>query len=154
METNFANADLVKIVERTHEADLFPFGELRSAKPLKKNPYLHVDSMMERKHTCVTLLGNAAHPMATHRGTGANSTIRDAKELAQVIASLSEKSSKEIQHALEQYEEKLFPNGFKAVAESYQSTEMIHMSGIRVIIRNTILRIVGFALSVYQKMWG
>mmetsp|Transcript_98593 Transcript_98593/g.147781 ORF Transcript_98593/g.147781 Transcript_98593/m.147781 type:complete len:94 (+) Transcript_98593:184-465(+) len=89
--------------------------------------------------------------MTTHRGAGANSAIRDAQELSEAILSMVGKEESEIQDSLVGYEENLFKFGFKAVAESFQSTSMIHKKGFSASLRNCAIWCVGWVIFVLQR---
>jgi len=94
-------------------SEMIMFRELQAVTPLSYNPL--------RPSSRVTLLGDAAHAMTTHRGQGANITFLDAVDLANAIKSGC---------GILEYEDILFRRGFKAVKESKQSTNGIHSTGI------------------------
>ena len=144
MNENFNCNDVRKIINLTKPEDYIPAAKVLSAKPRKDNPYILLDSHGKRIHTFVSLLGDAAHPMTTHRGLGANTAMRDAKDLSIVLSKFPGRERKDNLVALERYEERLFHFGFKAIGESLQSTNMIHMNGASAGIRNSMLWIMSW----------
>ncbi|CAF0779780.1 unnamed protein product [Didymodactylos carnosus] len=98
---------------------------------------------------------DAAHPLTTHRGMGANVAFADAFDLS--IALLNSNWSNTIVH----YEEKMFKRGFEAVQASLQSTRMLHYTGYKAIIRNCLLIFIGYTLkiiincrNVFSSIWN
>ena len=159
LRENFKNSDFIKLIELTKDENYIPMGRVLSSKPRKNNPYLILDQNKQRKQCLVTLLGDAAHPMTTHRGAGANTAISDAKDLGKVIIHMNEMFLQDpetfplkMQAVLVDYEDRLFRRGFKAVAESVQSTNMIHAIGIPALIRNIVLTSVGYAVKIYNLL--
>jgi len=94
-------------------SELLMLRELHAVKPLSYNPLF--------PSSRVTLLGDAAHAMTTHRGLGANTALQDASDLAFAIKN---------GRGLSEYEEVLFKRGFSAVRASRQSTDSMHASGM------------------------
>jgi salicylate hydroxylase len=77
--------------------------------------------------TRVTLLGDAAHRMTSHKGLGANTAFMDSIDLANAI----QDGQGNWKHRLSLYEVKLIQRGFKAIADSRSGTEQIHSSGFK-----------------------
>jgi 2-polyprenyl-6-methoxyphenol hydroxylase-like FAD-dependent oxidoreductase len=75
----------------------------------------------------VTLLGDAAHKMTTHRGLGANTAFMDAIDLANAIKD----GQGDWTGRLSQYESQMIKRGFKAISDSKASTDMIHSTGFK-----------------------
>ena len=144
IDENFNCKDLMKLPQFTKQEDFIPLGKVFSSKIYKTNPYLLKDTSGNRIPCNVTLLGDAAHPMTTHRGAGANTAIRDAERLASILAQFSADDRHNNQILLEKYEEDLFKDGFKSVSESRQSTNMIHQAGFSATMRNWFMWGAGF----------
>ena len=114
----------------------------------------------------LSLTGDAAHPMTTHRGLGANTAFEDAHDLVlhlekaltytttQSPSSSSSSSSSSFPYlspsalaqALTSYHENLFRRGVRAVEASLSSTNMMHMSERGSRVRNAVLWTVGSAI--------
>lgn len=97
----------------------------------------------------VTILGDAAHSMTTQRGLGANTAILDAYDLYNAL------KGKNWDDSLAKYHTILIARGFKAVNDSFMSTNMIHMKGFKAIIRNYILWTIDKILIIkgYLSSW-
>lgn len=97
----------------------------------------------------VALLGDAAHTMTTQRGLGANTAILDAYDLYIAL------KGKNWEESLAKYHTIMIARGFKAVNDSLMSTNMIHMSGFKAIIRNYIIWTIDkvIALRSYFSSW-
>ena len=94
------------------------------------------------KTTRVTLLGDAAHAMTPHRGLGANLAFQDARDL---VEALKHKDADDvITTGISDYEKLLFERGFKASRLSKQATDMLHGTGLRGILRDLVLKGVGW----------
>ncbi|CAF4687204.1 unnamed protein product [Rotaria sp. Silwood1] len=117
VRTNFTNEEIVRLMELSlSSARLTPL-RLYSSPLLKVNPFPN--------NPRVTLIGDAAHLMTIQRGMGANTTFADALDLTDVIHRGSTQS------LLGNYEEKMFQRGFQAVQDSFNSTRMIRLSGVK-----------------------
>lgn len=122
---------------------------LASVVPTKHNPL--------GKTSRVTLLGDAAHAMTTHRGIGANTAFADAADLAHALIMQTQQQAGDDDPwlgSLAQYEEVMIRRGFEAVKMSKQVTEMLHMAGVKSVIRNAMLRAVGWLLWGKYAVWG
>ncbi|CAF1339792.1 unnamed protein product [Rotaria sordida] len=133
VHTNFNNEEFIRLIELSSSIRLdilpvysFPF--------LKINPYPN--------NPRVTLIGDAAHVMTPHRGMGANTAFADAFDLIDVIRSDHTKSS------LADYEEKMFKRGFQAIQDSLESTRMAHMLGVSARIRNYIMWLLHYSITL------
>jgi len=113
------------------------FKKFYSAQPRSSNP------LFETTHPRITLLGDAMHPMTTHRGLGANTALADAKDLAQAL------QEPDWQTAINKYNETVFLRGFENVKASLQSTTMIHTT--RKLTRNWILWTIGRLLKIIAR---
>ncbi|CAF0751480.1 unnamed protein product [Adineta ricciae] len=130
---HFDNEELVQLIERsTPSSYLSPF-RMHSALCLKQNPFPN--------NPRVTLLGDAAHPMTTQAGKGANTAFADAFDLANLLLNPSSSS-------LSEYEQKMFKRGFAAVKMSLSNTKMIHMTGWSALLRNSIFSIIRYTMAL------
>lgn len=101
------------------------------------------------KTTRVTLLGDAAHAMTPHRGLGANIAFQDAHDL---VEALKHKDTDGITTGIPDYEKLLFERGFKASRLSKQATDMLHGTGLRGVLRDMVLRGVGWVNA--SRQWA
>ncbi|CAF1239052.1 unnamed protein product [Rotaria sordida] len=133
VHTNFNNEEFIRLIELSSSIrlDILP---VYSFPLLKINPYPN--------NPRVTLLGDAAHVMTPHRGMGANTAFADAFDLIDVIRSDHTKSS------LADYEEKMFKRGFQAIQDSLESTRMAHMLGVSARIRNYIMWLLHYSITL------
>ena len=115
--------------------------EMHCIKPVNYNPLTPTSR--------VTLLGDAAHAMTTHRGLGANTTFVDAIELAEALTPTTDCDWKD---RVSKYEEVMIKRGFKAVTESKTSTQMIHATGFKSYLTKIIFKLIGTFLS-FRKWW-
>ncbi|CAF3624881.1 unnamed protein product [Rotaria sp. Silwood1] len=144
VRTNFTNEEIVRLMELSlSSARLTPL-RLYSSPLLKVNPFPN--------NPRVTLIGDATHLMTIQRGMGANTTFADALDLTDVIHRGSTQS------LLGNYEEKIFQRGFQAVQDSFNSTRMIRLSGVKVKcwcdIRVSVDRVKGgYNVSVTDRVW-
>ncbi len=95
----------------------------------------------------VVLLGDAAHPMTTHRGNGANSTFVDCVHLLDAL------EQPLLHEALQRYSRDLCARGAKAVAESLQSTQMLHLDAPwKRGLRDCFMSLVGILLVLWRAL--
>ncbi|KAK0101676.1 hypothetical protein ONS95_006833 [Cadophora gregata] len=87
------------------------------APPIKLLEYVPPDTLPGKY---VTLLGDAAHAMIPFRGGGANTAIRDACELANLIID-AVKEEKPFGSVLKKYEEVMLPRGQEMVLTSREA---------------------------------
>ncbi|CAF4896825.1 unnamed protein product [Rotaria sp. Silwood1] len=127
----FNNEEIVRLIESSSSSTNIGPYRLYSASCLKENPFPN--------NARVTLLGDAAHPMTTHAGKGANTAFADAFDLANLIINPSLLT-------LSDYEQKMFKRGFSAVQMSLASTNMIHLTGWRASLRNGIFFIIRYTM--------
>jgi 2-polyprenyl-6-methoxyphenol hydroxylase-like FAD-dependent oxidoreductase len=130
---NFNDDEIIRLIERCSPSDLIGPYRLYSASCLKQNPFPN--------HPRITLLGDAAHPMTTHAGKGANTAFADAFDLANLLLNPSSST-------LSEYEQKMFKRGYAAVKMSLTSTQMIHATGWRGLLRDGILSIIGYTMTL------
>lgn len=114
---------------------------LRAVVPLEGNPM--------GRTSRVTLLGDAAHAMTTHRGLGANTAFADAADLAQALTHVEAPWP-----ALAEYEETMIKRGFQAIKESTQGSDMIHLVGFKSVLRDLFIRVLGWVLWVKNALIG
>lgn len=133
-EAKMFHPDLLKVVQLTPSANLLFPRQVCSSKKLSDKPL---------GKTCrVTLLGDAAHAMTTHRGLGANTAFVDAIELAKALTQPNHWIE-----SLAKFESEMILRGFKAVDESLQNTRLIHETSYwKMKIRNAVLTTVGYIL--------
>ncbi|CAF2205157.1 unnamed protein product [Rotaria magnacalcarata] len=125
----FNNDEIIRLIESSSPSTCIGPYRLYSAACLRQNPFPN--------NSRVTLLGDAAHPMTTHAGKGANTAFADAFDLANLILNPSSST-------LSEYEQKMFKRGFTAVQMSLFSTNMIHSIGWRASFRNCIFFIMRY----------
>jgi 2-polyprenyl-6-methoxyphenol hydroxylase-like FAD-dependent oxidoreductase len=130
---NFHDDEIVRLIERCSPSDLITPYRLYSASCLKQNPFPN--------HPRITLLGDAAHPMTTHAGKGANTAFADAFDLANALLNPSSST-------LFEYEQKMFKRGYAAVKMSLSSTRMIHATGWQALLRDGILSIICYTMTL------
>eukprot|EP01101_Sappina_pedata_P002343 TRINITY_DN12587_c0_g1_i1.p1 TRINITY_DN12587_c0_g1~~TRINITY_DN12587_c0_g1_i1.p1 ORF type:complete len:454 (-),score=105.34 TRINITY_DN12587_c0_g1_i1:18-1379(-) len=118
MSAHFGDPETAYIVQNSAKISdkMYPYF---SAKPRQDNP---LDSV---KSSRVTLLGDALHPMTTHRGMGANTALADAGDLAEALQQTDWRAS------VGRYNSIAFERGFDHVKGSLESTRMIHKLGSR-----------------------
>ncbi|TPX66191.1 hypothetical protein SpCBS45565_g04679 [Spizellomyces sp. 'palustris'] len=139
-----SSPDIAQLISCTTPSDvIFTPRGLLSTVPPKGNPLLETGPLS------VTLLGDAAHAMTTHRGMGANTAFQDASDLAAAL-----QAEGDIKEAIKQYNEKMMKRGITAVKASKQSTDMIHAQGTFSGVRNWMLWGIGGIMKVSQKLTG
>lgn len=94
----------------------------------------------------VTLLGDAAHAMTTHRGMGANTALADSIDIAYAL------QQEDWQAAMKDCQEKIWARGYKAVSESLLSTRMIHSTGWMAFGTKLMFRIIGYIMSLRSSI--
>jgi 2-polyprenyl-6-methoxyphenol hydroxylase-like FAD-dependent oxidoreductase len=129
----FQDDEIVRLIELSSSSTFIGPFRMHSALCLKQNPFPN--------HPRVTLLGDAAHPMTTHAGKGANTAFADADDLANLILNPSSSS-------LSEYEQKMFKRGFTAVQMSLTSTNMIHFTGWQAFLRDCIFSIIRYTMTL------
>lgn len=142
-QTNIFGKELTNLIQGT-SADNYVLEAtyyLRAMVPMDKNPL--------GKTTRVTLLGDAAHTMTTHRGLGANTAFADAADLMRALTQVEAPWQ-----ALAEYEENMIKRGFEAIKQSVQSTEVIHLVGVKSVIRNVVIRALGWVLWAKHLVLG
>lgn len=128
---NFNHDDITRLLEATVPSTYLGPYRLYSAPCLKQNPFPN--------NPRVILLGDAAHPMTTHAGKGANTAFADAFDIANILLNPSSSSFSE-------YEKKMFKRGFDAVKMSLSSTNMIHAIGWQATLRDCIFSVVRYTI--------
>jgi 2-polyprenyl-6-methoxyphenol hydroxylase-like FAD-dependent oxidoreductase len=129
----FKDDEIVRLIEGSSSLPLYGPIRMHSAPCFKQNPFPN--------NPRVTLLGDAAHSMTTQAGLGANTAFADAYDLANVLLNPSSSS-------LAEYEQKMFKRGFTAVKMSLTSTTMIHLTGWRALLRDCILPIIYYTITL------
>jgi 2-polyprenyl-6-methoxyphenol hydroxylase-like FAD-dependent oxidoreductase len=105
--------DLRRLVERADASSLTTFA-VKSSVPIAPWP------------TCtVTLLGDALHNMTPFRGIGANTALRDAVLLRDVLVS-ADSGKRDLLAALADYERSMIDYGFAAVRASLANMKRVH----------------------------
>lgn len=130
---HFKNEEIVRLIERSSTSSFLAPHRLYSASCLKQNPFPN--------NPRVALLGDAAHPMTTHAGKGANTAFADAYDLANLLLNPSSST-------LSEYQERMFKRGYDAVKLSLTSTNMIHSTGWRALVRDGIFSISSYIMSL------
>jgi 2-polyprenyl-6-methoxyphenol hydroxylase-like FAD-dependent oxidoreductase len=129
----FNNDEFIHLIERSSSSIFLGPYRLHSAPCLKQNPFPN--------NSRVTLLGDAAHLMTTHAGKGANTAFADAYDLANLLLNPSSSS-------LSEYEQKMFKRGYTYVRLSLFSTNMIHATGWRALLRDGIFSIIRYTTTL------
>ncbi|UJR33543.1 hypothetical protein I4U23_020985 [Adineta vaga] len=129
----FNDEEIVRLIERSAPSTYIGPFRMHSALCLKQNPFPN--------NPRVTLLGDAAHPMTTHAGKGANTAFADAMDLADLLLNPSSSS-------LAEYEQKMFKRGFAAVRMSLGSTNMIHLTGWSALLRDSIFSVIRYTMAL------
>jgi 2-polyprenyl-6-methoxyphenol hydroxylase-like FAD-dependent oxidoreductase len=129
----FQDDEIVRLIEQSSSSTFIGPFRMHSALCLKQNPFPN--------NPRVTLLGDAAHPMTTQAGKGANTAFADADDLANLLLNPSSSS-------LSEYEQKMFKRGFTAVQMSLTSTNMIHFTGWQAFLRDCIFSIIRYTMTL------
>lgn len=137
--------ELATLISETRIEDyLFPAPRfLQAIVPVNGNPLATTSR--------VTLLGDAAHAMTTQRGLGANTAFADAADLAHVLV---QQDDNDPWLGLAHYQEVMIKRGFNAVKMSRQSTTTMHLTGMQSVLRNVLIRAIGWILWGKQIVWG
>lgn len=91
----------------------------------------------------VVLLGDACHPMTTHRGLGANTAFADAADAVHVLTSAPGDDL-----FLRHLQRNIAKRGAKSVSDSWQSTKSMHIaSPLGIKVRNAVIGGVGTVVS-------
>ena len=88
---------------------------------------------------------NPSHDHSPY-GLGADTSFADVFDLAEAILHGATKNF------LHDYEEKMFKRGFDAVADSFNSTYTMHLSGWRGFLRDLVLRILSSLINLTVKL--
>lgn len=129
----FQNDEVLRLLERSSSSPFLGPYRLYSAPCLKQNPFPN--------NPRITLLGDSAHPMTTQAGKGANTAFADADDLANLLLNPSSST-------LAKYQEDMFKRGYAAVKLSLSSTNMIHVTGWRALLRDSIFFIIRYTMSL------
>ena len=105
--------DLRRLVERADASSLTTFA-VKSSVPIAPWPTSRV-----------TLLGDALHNMTPFRGIGANTALRDAVLLRDVLVS-ADSGKRDLLAALADYERSMIDYGFAAVRASLANMKRVH----------------------------
>ncbi|KAF4313968.1 putative monooxygenase FAD-binding protein [Botryosphaeria dothidea] len=71
----------------------------------------------------VTLMGDAAHPMPPHRGSGLGNAIQDVKILAEEMQAMKSRDAKALREAVVRYEEEMWPRGAETVRVTVETAK-------------------------------
>ncbi|GME23717.1 putative monooxygenase FAD-binding protein [Neofusicoccum parvum] len=71
----------------------------------------------------VTLMGDAAHPMPPHRGSGLGNAIQDVSKLLEEIKNMKANDSESLQEAVKRYEEEMWPRGAETVRVTVETAK-------------------------------
>jgi 2-polyprenyl-6-methoxyphenol hydroxylase-like FAD-dependent oxidoreductase len=117
--------DAVEIAQRCAAEFHEPFQAIVRATPrddLRLDELLQRDPITSWGQGCVTLLGDAAHPMLPHAGQGAAQALEDAVVLGSVLRDVHEDS--DIEPALRKYERLRMPRTGAVVALARRNARM------------------------------
>lgn len=154
--TRDMHPDLQAAVQQTPLENMLPPHEYHSLRVLSNS--LVAEGL--GKSCRVTLLGDAAHPMTTHAGLGANTAFADAIDIATALKQqfaapelLSGADPASWETFVSSYERKLMKRGNDAVKTSLRSTRTIHANSFfAVLARNTMVRAIGSAMASYRAV--
>lgn len=136
LATSRIDERIQQLVARTRPADMFPNMAKRTTVFKVRNP------LETPEPSRVTLLGDAAHPMTSHRGLGANTAFADAADLADALC------KPDYLRAVQEYNGAMFSRGKGAVDSSLQSTNMlITQSALAANVSRYMLRFIAYILS-------
>jgi len=136
------NTNLRRLVERAAPASLTSFA-VKSSIPI--NPWTTSQ---------VTLLGDALHNMTPYRGIGANTALRDAALLRDVLRQVEE-GPRDLLPALSFYESEMINYGFAAVRASLTQMERVHaQSRFKRFIAKTVFRLIDLSPTLQKRMVG
>jgi len=107
---------------------------------------------------CITLLGDAAHPMIPMRTAGGNNALTDAWSLTNQLStllSLPSVTNEDINRVLSIYEKEMGPRGAHAVLASRKAANDFHTDNrVKIYIRDTLICGGNWYLNVYRrKKW-
>jgi 2-polyprenyl-6-methoxyphenol hydroxylase-like FAD-dependent oxidoreductase len=139
----FAHKDVAALLQQT------PVDEVFLPRPLRSLALKNVPKTPTKTGRRVTLLGDAAHLMTTHRGLGANTALLDALDLATILKQQQQQQQRNTWlDAIAQYEIKMFKRGIEAVKASLTMTRIIHARGYASWLRNWVIWTLGRLLNL------
>ena len=101
--------------------------DLISGYPVYDRTLLTRDMLEQRKRMCVTLVGDAAHPMSPFKGQGANQALLDALSLARTLyKECSSGADGCVEAALEAYHNEMLDRSAVKVKASAQAAHFLH----------------------------
>lgn len=99
---------------------------VRAADSLAPRPLYMLPPGLRWQHRAgVTLIGDAAHLMTPFAGEGVNAAMTDAMKLAQAIT----QKPQDVNAAVKEYEQWLFPAAEKVTSETWRNLNMVFMEG-------------------------
>jgi 2-polyprenyl-6-methoxyphenol hydroxylase-like FAD-dependent oxidoreductase len=139
------HSDLRRIVAETDPQTIGAFGFLTSVRP---KPWASSN---------VTLLGDAIHNMTPAGGVGANTALRDAALLTDMLAAV-DRGDRDLVPAVHEYEQRMLDYGFAAVEKSLERTRQALAGRLARARDRTFLRLCGMLpplrRAVFRDEWS
>jgi 2-polyprenyl-6-methoxyphenol hydroxylase-like FAD-dependent oxidoreductase len=93
--------------------------------PLDRGTYWSAPARWDNRGGCMTLAGDAAHPMTPHRGQGLNNAVQDAARFVEGMIKVRD-DEVGLQDAVDSYDQEVWERGSLEVGVSLKQTMGIH----------------------------
>ncbi|KAL3909795.1 MAG: hypothetical protein SGARI_002419 [Bacillariaceae sp.] len=103
--------------------------ELVSGYPVYDRDLLNAEDLANARHStshCITLLGDACHPMSPFKGQGANQALLDALSLARSIYRSQRQDNKTLDESLQEFEQEMMERSSRKVKASSDAAQFLH----------------------------